>query len=528
MSKKGYVSLLNLQTFLNNLKNIFAFKTEIDEIKESKADWKQNDPSAIDYIKNRTHYDDKAFEDFSWDGVISGETFVDTKYKYTYVKISDQVLTSADINSATMVVTYNGAEYTPTTSTISQEYTDMYYCNKVFSIDSKYLYMFIITGKAGTYDLCTIPSDGTYIKAYMPNQINWEKIDFIMPGTVVQLDEKFIPDTIARTSDLGVLTNHNHDDLYYTESEVDALILDVNSNIDGLIGTHTHSYNDLTDTPCGEGNPVTIASWDGKTSGKYTGGYDGAVYYKIADYMPLNELLGSTVVLSDGSSYVMTEDNTFVKSDGLIKTRDLIVVSGAYSDNEYYAYFDVGGIYAIEKAAWGVYVAEIEKTTTKQLDEKYIPDTIARIDEVNTMLPSDASDITYNDGTVADALDDLKENGGIEEEFNDWKPNATTYTGNRCYYIKTKKMLTVYFCFYPDANITTGNNYKLCSDVKKTFGVDNFWGGFTTCYNANGAIGSVWFSTSENSIHVGKFAEDTNIGHAIYGQVSCFVENYEH
>ena len=33
-----------------------ADKTEVDEIKKAKADWNQNDETALDYIKNRTHY----------------------------------------------------------------------------------------------------------------------------------------------------------------------------------------------------------------------------------------------------------------------------------------------------------------------------------------------------------------------------------------------------------------------------------------------------------------------------------------
>ena len=58
MDNKRYVSLANLQTFLNNLKNLFASKTDVDEIIEAKADWEQNDETAVDYIKNRTHYED--------------------------------------------------------------------------------------------------------------------------------------------------------------------------------------------------------------------------------------------------------------------------------------------------------------------------------------------------------------------------------------------------------------------------------------------------------------------------------------
>jgi hypothetical protein len=59
VDNKKYVSLANLQTFLGNLKNLFATKTDVNEIKEAKADWGQNDATAVDYIKNRTHYEDE-------------------------------------------------------------------------------------------------------------------------------------------------------------------------------------------------------------------------------------------------------------------------------------------------------------------------------------------------------------------------------------------------------------------------------------------------------------------------------------
>ena len=135
--------------------------------------------------------------------------------------------------------------------------------------------------------------------------------------------------------------------------------------------------------------------------------------------------------------------------------------------------------------------------------------------------PASIEDDTY-EPYVADVQTQLDN----YEVFDGWAPNATTYTGARCYYIKTKKMLTVYFCFYPNSNITSSAHYVVCSDVKKTFGVDNFRFGFNTCYNSNNKIGFVTFDADANILKINRLTEDLNLSYAVYGQISCFIENW--
>jgi hypothetical protein len=53
-----YAGIEALQFFLQNLKNIFAPKTEVDEIKDAKADWDQTDETALDFIKNKPDEED--------------------------------------------------------------------------------------------------------------------------------------------------------------------------------------------------------------------------------------------------------------------------------------------------------------------------------------------------------------------------------------------------------------------------------------------------------------------------------------
>lgn len=61
MAKK-YASLANLQTFKENLDNIFATKEYVDE-NSVQPDWSVNDPEAKDYIKNRTHWSETEYKD---------------------------------------------------------------------------------------------------------------------------------------------------------------------------------------------------------------------------------------------------------------------------------------------------------------------------------------------------------------------------------------------------------------------------------------------------------------------------------
>lgn len=112
------------------------------------------------------------------------------------------------------------------------------------------------------------------------------------------------------------------------------------------------------------------------------------------------------------------------------------------------------------------------------------------------------------------------------EEFNEWIPNAKTYTKNRCYYVKTKKMLTVYICFYLDSAINDSSYYTVCSDVKNTFGVESFRFGFTTCYTLQGNIANLIFDADANILKVSKLTTDIATNSTVYGQISCFIENW--
>jgi hypothetical protein len=132
--------------------------------------------------------------------------------------------------------------------------------------------------------------------------------------------------------------------------------------------------------------------------------------------------------------------------------------------------------------------------------------------------------ISLEGGEYEPYVEDVQTQIDTLEEFGYWTPNATTFTADRCYYIKTKKMLTVWFCFYPSKNVTSEEHYTVCLDIKKTFGINNFKYGFNTCYNSNNKLGFVTLEAMSNVLKVNKLADDLFMSYAIYGQVSCYIE----
>lgn len=69
-------------------------------------DWNQNDPSQPDYVKNRTHYSSKAFEDITWDGDETGhEVVAPWDEDERFVKVSASGFEVNDLIGATIYLT---------------------------------------------------------------------------------------------------------------------------------------------------------------------------------------------------------------------------------------------------------------------------------------------------------------------------------------------------------------------------------------------------------------------------------------
>lgn len=201
----------------------------VDLVESYHPDWNQNDENAIDYVKNRTHWTESAIEvlpECQLESVNQGAEIV--------FNIYDEVRLTAGVE---YVVRWNGTDY----NCIARDFT-------LEGIDN------VALGNLGAVGVGEITTEPFIMLASLPLELTGgigaqilpldettELTISIMTNEVVhQLDEKFIPDSIARKDYVDVaLENkanaaHGHDDLYYTESEVDELIAGVNTSITNI------------------------------------------------------------------------------------------------------------------------------------------------------------------------------------------------------------------------------------------------------------------------------------------------------
>lgn len=166
-----------------------------DEITNAKADWSQNDETALDYVKNRTHWEAPVLTTIMPETVLStvDEVEVDSVFSGTYI------------------VTVDGVSYT--CENFMNEYGEL--CLGDSRLNPIY------NGDGEEVPDMSNPMDVPfYISSYTDIELGFfeeiVKAYFIFPDSdthtvIIQnvgqtevhpLDEKFIPDTIARISDI--------------------------------------------------------------------------------------------------------------------------------------------------------------------------------------------------------------------------------------------------------------------------------------------------------------------------------------
>ena len=138
------------------------------------------------YVKNRTHYEEK--------GIIIPNTIIDVPSSDLYAALP--VLSEALVVGNQYIVGLDNENYT---CVAWQE-------GEIIYLGNGNIYPGISKGENVPFSIDTYP-DGT---AYLNVQIGKEYVVSIgTPGIVKQLDEKFIPDTIARTSDIPTVPTPN-------------------------------------------------------------------------------------------------------------------------------------------------------------------------------------------------------------------------------------------------------------------------------------------------------------------------------
>jgi hypothetical protein len=219
----------------------------------SQPDWNQNDDTQPDYIKNRTHYDGLEDHIIEWDGSTDFREYCDIPGD-RYYKISDYCPSEEEILAGT--IEYSNGEV----HNISQELFSGFANAQAKYDDYLYFIKGVIVSSGNTL---TQGLDGTY--ARIVNDVY--PVKFIYRSTIVHpLDERFIPDTIARVSDIshaivsagtvkvGQTIRVKHINVsgkieweavdfpeadlsaYYTKAEIDSLLNGYIAEVDAIIG----------------------------------------------------------------------------------------------------------------------------------------------------------------------------------------------------------------------------------------------------------------------------------------------------
>ena len=212
-TQKKYASLQTLQTFLNNIKATFASLAHTH---------------SYDDLRNKPFYEGTDYSSifastvnfYEWGGGVYGAAITD----------APKVLTQ-DVSHK---VIWDGVEYTITSAYAGDNDAG----NSIVSLGAPY-------GDYSTYPFgidSYQTASGTYEFSIHTNLTSSaHTIDILELGSsFVTIDERFIPDTIARVTDVDVALNekadiyHAHNDIYYTKTEIDNLELITVDDIDNV------------------------------------------------------------------------------------------------------------------------------------------------------------------------------------------------------------------------------------------------------------------------------------------------------
>ena len=204
--------------------------------------------------------------------------------------------------------------------------------------------------------------------------IEWEVVDrthYDDGETIKQLDEKFIPNTIARVADIPVVP----------VTSVNGMTGDVVIEVSGGNGSGgVSSWNDLTDKPFYEKDVEIDIQWDGVSGDIKVDIGDVPASY-VSDYVLSNEnLIGMTInMVTQGENNERTEETITIEPEHILAySSDVMMVAECmlvvHRDNAELMgiQFPKAGIYFVNFD--GDYISSLNGTTTilKKLENKYI------------------------------------------------------------------------------------------------------------------------------------------------------------
>ena len=333
-------------------------------------DWNQNDETASDYIKNRTHYDSRVYTEvgenleYTFDGILEGKETIERPWDDVssayWVKVSDIPPTSIENLIGADITLNNGGEQVvdkiPEDGIVEQIDNIIYLLYDGIVVAMEDGNTEGLTFTKGVWFLYV--NDSSYFSSLT------QQMTVNIEGELKTLDEEFIPDTIARVSNLPQSDWNQNDETasdyiknkpFGIEVEdvehIPEVTADFNSQLDN--GSYT-SYS----VPELDTSKIFV---EGET---YTVVWDGVRYENLIASISKD---GVTPITAIGSV-----DKTF---------NDYPFFLGVVEEQGYATYW----VYSNNSGTHTFAVYKSNKNI-KMIDEEFIPDTIARTEYVDEFI----------------------------------------------------------------------------------------------------------------------------------------------
>ena len=358
----------DIPTKITDLENDSDFVTNDNletALLDSIADWNQNDENAKDYIKNRTHYENFILTE------IYPETTFDAKYlgtgNYYYGSVGDDFTYYTFSGYDEVVIVFDGEQYIESTT---DGWIGNDYLVRGIDIVEGENQPFCIVHKLDDTTLDFI-SSSVYAKTQGIHTI----AVYSKTSTIKTIDEKFIPDSVVKKD--------------YLEQQLDSSIADWDQNDEtdaSYIKNRTHYVDESLTEVYPELSITCNNRLDFENYYYYTG------YFPEEGFVDLSEV---NVVIWNGVKYEVTPDSSAIGNDNIIKDNiednglPFLIYNNYLVETDEYSNANV---FTREEGTYTFTLCKKEETI-KTLDEKYIPDTIARKTYVDDRL----NNISWND-----------------------------------------------------------------------------------------------------------------------------------
>ena len=358
--------------FLDNIDKK-ELQDQIDAIKESEGansvqpDWNQSDPTAPDYIKNRTHYAEESIVGITFDGNLDGRVVADAyDGDFKIVKVSDDLPSAEDLIGQTVTFTYRDGstvEYGLEEENIGTGDRNLW----ITHIIDKVMYpsLFIVnSSEDAANDIGGNPEDiplGTYFIYAVDNFDYYVSSLVSVTRNIKKIDEKFLPELapVAKSGSYSDLTNkpdlNNFADKDYVDEKNLSTTEQSQEYADScdIRETRAGGFVTMLDIATAEKMALSVSNSSVETIGKINF-YDKVVGY--ADSSINMVLTGGTGIANPDSVHLYIQGCFKNTSDGLLgvnwnvisENRNTLMCQLIFTVDDYVDYLlvDVQGEYS--------------------------------------------------------------------------------------------------------------------------------------------------------------------------------------